>query len=50
MSCVLSLVRMIMWLEKFYGDCDNTGLLGVVEGVVVGGGYFSVLWNGVDFW
>lgn len=42
-----------MQLEKFYrefyGDCDNTGLLGVVEGVAVGG-YFSVLGNGVDFW
>ena len=49
MSCVLSLVRMIMWSEKVYGDCDNTGLLGAVEGVVVGG-YFGVLGNGVDFW
>ena len=42
-----------MQLEKsygeFYGDCDNTGLLGVVEGVVVGG-YFGVLGEGVDFW
>ena len=42
-----------MQLEKFYGefygDCDNTELLGVIEGVAVGG-YFSVLGKGVDFW